>query len=80
MFILQQGLNHFLIKNDDPEIYDIVINNIKKINNNLAKDDDNNYIINANDHLVTLKGAFKEGKNIKCRKTKVKYSNSFDSY
>ena len=64
----------FLIKNEDQEIYDIVINNIKKSNNNLVKNDDNNYIVKANDHLVTLKGAFKEGKNIKCRKTKVKYS------
>ena len=64
----------FLLKNDDEEIYELVINNIKKTENNLKKEDNNNYVLKSGDHLLTLKGAYKAGKNIKCRKTKVKNS------
>ena len=69
------GFKHaFLIKNDDEEIYELVINNIKKTEKNLEKEDNSNYILKAGDHLLTLKDEYKAGKNIKCRKTKVKNS------
>ena len=58
----------FLIKNDDEQIYELVINNIKKTEKNLEKEDNSNYILKAGDHLLTLKGEYKAGKNIKCRK------------
>ena len=64
----------FLIKNDDEEIYELVINNIKKTEKNIEKEDNSNYVLKAGDHLLTLKGAYKAEKNIKCRKTKVKNS------
>ena len=62
----------FLLKNDDEEIYELVINNIKKTEKNIEKEDNSNYVLKAGDHLLTLKGAYKAEKNIKCRKTKVK--------
>lgn len=33
-----------------------------------------NYLLKAGDHLITFKGAYKVGKNIRCIKTKVKNS------
>ena len=40
----------------------------------MEKKDNINYILKAEGHSLTLKGAYKAGKNIKCRKTKVKNS------
>ena len=64
----------FLIRNTDEEMYNIVINNIKKNYKNVLDEEKDNYILNIGDHLITLGGPYKIGKNIKCRKTKFKTS------
>ena len=55
-------------------MYNIVINNIKKNYKNVLDEEKDNYILNIGDHLITLGGPYKIGKNIKCRKTKFKTS------
>ena len=65
----------FLITNTDKEIYDILIENIKKKYKITVKYDDENYILKEGDHLLTLGGPYKTGKKIKCRKTKYKTKN-----
>ena len=64
----------FLIRNTYEEIYNKVINNIKKKYKTVLDEEKDNYILNICDHLITLGGPFKMGKNIKCRKTKFKTS------
>lgn len=49
----------FLIKNTDKEIYDTVIENIKKKYKIAVKYDDENYILKEGDHLLTLGGPYK---------------------
>lgn len=44
---------------------------LKKIKIN-EKNDDENYILKEGEHLLTLGGPYKAGRNIKCRKTKYK--------
>ena len=62
----------FLIRSEDPEIYEDIINNIKKTYKDLEKDDDNNYILKIGDHLVTKRMTYKIWKTLKSRKNKYK--------
>lgn len=64
----------FLIKNDDHEIYEVVISNIKNKYDICEKDDDKNYIIKVGDHLITKGAPYKLGKTLKIKKTKFKTS------
>jgi len=66
----------FLINNQDQEIYDIVIDNIKKTNKILEKDEKDYSLLKEGDHLLTKTGPYKVGKSTKCLKTKVK-TNKF---
>ena len=49
----------FLIRNTDEEMYNIVINNIKKNYKNVLDEEKDNYILNIGDHLITLGGYIK---------------------
>ena len=62
----------FLINNQDQEIYDIVIDNIKKTNKILEEEKKEYLLLKEGDHLLTKTGRYKLGKSIKCRKTKLK--------
>jgi len=62
----------FLIKNEDDDIYNNVIENINKtfkINEDVNKEF---YVLKEGDHLLSKNGAYKNGKIIKCGKTKYK--------
>ena len=62
----------FLINNQDQEIYDIVIEIIKKTYRILEDDEKEYLILKEGDHLLTKEGPYKLGKSIKYIKTKVK--------
>ena len=62
----------FLIKNDDKEVYEAVIEKIKQIYKIDLEINNNYYILNEGDHLLTKNGPYRKGKVIKCRKTKYK--------
>ena len=62
----------FLIKNDDKEVYEAVIEKIKQIYKIDLEINTNYYILNEGDHLLTKNGPYRKGKVIKCRKTKYK--------
>ena len=58
--------------NEDPEIYEDVINNIKKTYHILDKNEDNNFTLKTYDHLITKGNPYKIGKILKYRKSKLK--------
>ena len=62
----------FLLRNEDEEIYEIVLENIKKLYKISEKQNEDFYILKVGDHLITKKGHYKKGKMLKCRKTKNK--------
>ena len=62
----------FLIKNDDEEIYNTVVDNIKKVFKFNEEKNKEYYLLKEGDHLISKNGPFKKGKVIKCRRTKYK--------
>ena len=62
----------YLLKNEDEDIYQEVIDNIKNKYKWLEREEDQNYVINIGDHLITKGAPFKLGKTLKSRKTKFK--------
>ena len=62
----------YLLKNQDDDIYKEVIDNIKNKYKYLEREDEENYVINIDDHLITKGALYKLGKALKSRKTKFK--------
>jgi hypothetical protein len=62
----------YLLKNEDEDIYQEVIDNIKNKYKWLEREEDQNYVINIGDHLITKGVPYKLGKTLKNRKTKFK--------
>ena len=63
---------NFLIKNSDEEIYNQVYANIKKIYNIDEETNNEFYVLEAGDHLITNNAPFKNGKTIVSKRVKTK--------